>query len=230
MHRLSGTIPSQVALDWIRNQVHGHGNKPARSIPSRFLPPGSFLEFLLWLPSAMDRELKVWAESPFLLKLTLVIVFYQSSRKETRTPSERRSIQQILESYGWMCCSGCSFSQSWRTGQRQWQLVEHLKQVLSSWTIGKDGDRRRTHGPVSQLMPNSKVYTGSEKAMMPALDVPVWYLSLTWAELVLSFGYSLLMVLACGLHLFYHPQSSSHQLSGSRPCITCPPRDWICAE
>lgn len=58
---------------------------------------------------------------------------------------------------------------------------------------------------------------------MPALDFPVWFLSLTWAELVLSFGYSLLMVLACGLHLFYHPQSSSHQLSGSRPCITCPP-------
>lgn len=115
------------------------------------------------------------------------------------------------------------FSQSWRTGQRQWQLVEHLKQVLSSWTIGKDGDQHRTHGPVSQLMPNSKVYTGSEKAMMPALDFPVWFLSLTWVELVLSFGYSLLMVLACGLHLFYHPQSSSHQLSGSRPCITCPP-------
>lgn len=59
--------------------------------------------------------------------------------------------------------------------------------------------------------------------MMPALDFLVWCLSLTWAELVLSFGYSLLMALACGLHLFYHPQSSSHQLSGSRPCIAFPP-------
>lgn len=76
------------------------------------------------------------------------------------------------------------FSQSWRTGQRQWQLVEHLKQVLSSWTIGKDGDQHRTHGPVSQLMPNSKVYTGSEKAMMPALDFPVGFL--VWLERSLS--------------------------------------------
>lgn len=40
--------------------------------------------------------------------MTLVIVFYLSSRKETRAPRERRSFQQILESYGRMCCSGRS--------------------------------------------------------------------------------------------------------------------------
>lgn len=84
---------SILAFSWMPYWEQVMGNKMEISTTSqpllRFQPPHSCLQFLRWLSSVMECGLRiVRSNSPFFIKLLLVMMFYPSNENVTKTPSK----------------------------------------------------------------------------------------------------------------------------------------------
>lgn len=81
------TTSEQVDLDCVSKVAELEvGGKPLSWVPRGlgFLPPGSCLELLLWLPRRMDSNLQAEA-NPFFSGLFVIMVLYTRTEKQTKT-------------------------------------------------------------------------------------------------------------------------------------------------